>query len=184
MKDVAQIGEGQGVHAAPALRRSLAEIVADYDDNADDIPQAIATFEAAETAINMAGCIGGTFGGQIFARLHSLSEGDTRKLGQAPASEGEYTAMPYDQTCSQSSPQPLSRPRHRRGTEAAISGSGPRQERWLPDDPFFRGTDVPVFLLGIYGKGAKANLTKAERNDLARILPELADAYRARKQRS
>lgn len=49
---------------------------------------------------------------------------------------------------------------------------------------YFGGTDVPVFLLGIYGKGSKANLTDAERNDLARILPELADVYRAKKQRS
>lgn len=46
---------------------------------------------------------------------------------------------------------------------------------------YFGGGDIPVFLLAIYGKNDKANLTKAERNELARILPKLADAYRQRK---
>ena len=44
---------------------------------------------------------------------------------------------------------------------------------------YFGGGDVPVFLLSIYGKGAKANLSKAERNELAAVLPKIADAYRA-----
>ncbi|WP_299212365.1 hypothetical protein [uncultured Tateyamaria sp.] len=43
---------------------------------------------------------------------------------------------------------------------------------------------MPVFMLAIYGKNDKANLTKAERNELARILPKLADAYRKRKDQS
>lgn len=36
-----------------------------------------------------------------------------------------------------------------------------------------------MFLLAVYGKGAKANFSKAERNELAKILPQVADAYRA-----
>lgn len=44
---------------------------------------------------------------------------------------------------------------------------------------YFGGDDVPVFLLAVYGKGAKANLTEAERNGLARLLPKIADAYHA-----
>jgi hypothetical protein len=47
---------------------------------------------------------------------------------------------------------------------------------------YFGGGDIPVFMLAIYGKNDKANLTKAERNELARILPTLADAYRKRKE--
>lgn len=47
---------------------------------------------------------------------------------------------------------------------------------------YFGGDDVPVFLLTVYGKGDKANLTKSERNTLAAILPNLASAYRARKE--
>ncbi|MCA3438278.1 MAG: type II toxin-antitoxin system RelE/ParE family toxin [Rhodobacter sp.] len=46
---------------------------------------------------------------------------------------------------------------------------------------YYGGGDIPVFLLAIYGKNDKSNLTKAERNELARILPKLADAYRQRK---
>ena len=37
--DYPRIGESQD-HAAPALRRSLSEIVADYDRNAEAIPAA------------------------------------------------------------------------------------------------------------------------------------------------
>ena len=43
---------------------------------------------------------------------------------------------------------------------------------------YFGGSDVPVFLLAIYGKGDRDNLTKAERNQLALTLPRIADAYR------
>ena len=43
---------------------------------------------------------------------------------------------------------------------------------------YFCRQDVPVFLLAIYGKGEKDNLSKAERNDLAAVLPLLADRYR------
>ena len=43
---------------------------------------------------------------------------------------------------------------------------------------YYGGDDVPIFLLSVYGKGATANLSKAERNELAKILPKLADAYR------
>lgn len=45
---------------------------------------------------------------------------------------------------------------------------------------YFGGQDVPVFLLTIYGKGDRANLTKAERNALATLLPTIATAYRKR----
>ena len=43
---------------------------------------------------------------------------------------------------------------------------------------YYAADDVPVFLLSIYAKGMRANLTKAERNELSRVLPELASAYR------
>jgi hypothetical protein len=42
----------------------------------------------------------------------------------------------------------------------------------------FGGEDVLVFVFSIYGKGSKANLTQAEKNELARILPRIAEAYR------
>ena len=43
---------------------------------------------------------------------------------------------------------------------------------------YYGGNDIPVFLLTVYGKGAAANLTKVERNALAKILPVIGDAYR------
>lgn len=48
---------------------------------------------------------------------------------------------------------------------------------------YFGGDDVPVFLLAIYGKGEKSSLSKAERNELAAILPTIAASYRARQVR-
>ena len=42
---------------------------------------------------------------------------------------------------------------------------------------FFGGQDLPVFLLTVFGKGEKANLTMAERNGLAALTKTLADAY-------
>ena len=46
---------------------------------------------------------------------------------------------------------------------------------------YFGGDDVPLFLLSLIDKGEKANLTKAERNELAAILPGIAAAYKERR---
>ena len=35
---------------------------------------------------------------------------------------------------------------------------------------FYGGWDIPLFLLDVYGKGSRANLSKAERNDASYIL--------------
>jgi len=43
---------------------------------------------------------------------------------------------------------------------------------------FYSGEDVPVFLLTLYSKGEKANLSKAERNELKGILADIVHAYR------
>lgn len=43
---------------------------------------------------------------------------------------------------------------------------------------YFGGDDVPMFLLALLDKGARANLSKAERNELAKVLPQIAAAYR------
>lgn len=44
---------------------------------------------------------------------------------------------------------------------------------------YFGGDDVPVFLLALVDKGTRANLSKAERNELAKVLPQIAATYRA-----
>lgn len=42
---------------------------------------------------------------------------------------------------------------------------------------FFTGKDLPVFLITVFGKGEQANLSKAERNDLAKLSKHLVAAY-------
>jgi hypothetical protein len=42
---------------------------------------------------------------------------------------------------------------------------------------FFGGPQAPVFLLTVFGKGERANLTKAERNELRQILANLIAEY-------
>jgi hypothetical protein len=48
---------------------------------------------------------------------------------------------------------------------------------------YFGGEDVPVFRLALYGKNDKANISKAERNELSKVLPSIAAAYRGRTRR-
>ncbi len=43
---------------------------------------------------------------------------------------------------------------------------------------YFAGEALPLFLLAIFGKGEKANLSKAERNELKVVLGDLAEEYR------
>ena len=42
---------------------------------------------------------------------------------------------------------------------------------------FYDGPRVPVFLLAIFTKGERANLSKAERNELHRLLAGLVAEY-------
>ncbi|MBB6307148.1 hypothetical protein [Xanthobacter tagetidis] len=38
---------------------------------------------------------------------------------------------------------------------------------------------MPVFLLALVDKGARGSLSKAERDELSKVLPQIAAAYRA-----
>ncbi len=42
---------------------------------------------------------------------------------------------------------------------------------------FYGGPTVPVFLLAIFAKGERANLSKAEQNELRRLLASLVAEY-------
>lgn len=44
---------------------------------------------------------------------------------------------------------------------------------------YFGGGDIPVFLLAVFAKGDKVNLSQAERNELKQELAGLAADYRA-----
>jgi len=43
---------------------------------------------------------------------------------------------------------------------------------------YYAATDIPVFLLDVYAKGTKVNLSKSERNELKELLGGLAEDYR------
>jgi hypothetical protein len=43
---------------------------------------------------------------------------------------------------------------------------------------YFAGEDVPVFLLGVYAKAEKANLSRREVHQVAAILHEMVEDYR------
>jgi hypothetical protein len=43
---------------------------------------------------------------------------------------------------------------------------------------FFSGPPVPVFVLTVFGKGEKINLSKSEQNALRKVLGELVAEYR------
>ena len=42
---------------------------------------------------------------------------------------------------------------------------------------YFGGDDIPVFLLTVFGKGEKANLTKGECNELSKLVKMLRSSY-------
>lgn len=44
---------------------------------------------------------------------------------------------------------------------------------------FFAAEDVPLFLLDIFRKGERIDLSKAERNELRKILKKVTEDYRA-----
>jgi len=45
---------------------------------------------------------------------------------------------------------------------------------------FYSGSDIPVFLLNVFAKNEKTDLSQAERNKFKTVLADLADAYRRR----
>jgi hypothetical protein len=45
---------------------------------------------------------------------------------------------------------------------------------------FYAAKDIPVFLLDIYGKGSRADLSQAERNELRKTLTALPRVWRER----
>lgn len=48
---------------------------------------------------------------------------------------------------------------------------------------FYTGVDSPVFLLNVFSKGDKVNLTPAERNELKTILTDMVEIYKAKREK-
>jgi hypothetical protein len=44
---------------------------------------------------------------------------------------------------------------------------------------FYSGTDIPVFLLSVFAKGEKINLSQNEKNEFRKALGEIAAEYKA-----
>jgi hypothetical protein len=45
---------------------------------------------------------------------------------------------------------------------------------------FFGGVDTPVFMLAVYSKNQKADISAEDRNALAKLLPQIVKNYRRR----
>ena len=45
---------------------------------------------------------------------------------------------------------------------------------------YYHDESLPLFLLNVFAKNEKANLTKAERNEMRKLLPRLIAGYRKR----
>jgi hypothetical protein len=59
-----------------------------------------------------------------------------------------------------------------------IAGRGKGKSGGYRVITFYAGVRFPVFLLALYAKGERANLTKAERNELRSILGSIVETYR------
>jgi hypothetical protein len=59
-----------------------------------------------------------------------------------------------------------------------VEGKGKGKSGGFRVITYFGGDDIPVFLLDLFSKGQKVNLTQAERNTLRAILSKIATAYR------
>jgi hypothetical protein len=59
-----------------------------------------------------------------------------------------------------------------------IAGRGKGKSGGYRVITFYSGATLPVFLLTVFGKGSKVDLTRAERNELRRELAGLVKDYR------
>jgi hypothetical protein len=59
-----------------------------------------------------------------------------------------------------------------------IAGRGKGKSGGYRVITFYAAEDIPVFLLDIYSKDSQANLSKAERNELRKILTDLPRVWR------
>ena len=58
-----------------------------------------------------------------------------------------------------------------------VAGRGKGKSGGFRVVTFFAGPELPVFLLTIFGKGERADLTQSERNSLAKMTKTLTQAY-------
>ncbi|OHC83162.1 MAG: hypothetical protein A3G73_03315 [Rhodospirillales bacterium RIFCSPLOWO2_12_FULL_67_15] len=68
--------------------------------------------------------------------------------------------------------------RHRGARKVRFAGRGKGKSGGYRVITFFSGPDIPVFLLNVFAKGDKADLSQGERNALRAVLGELVDWYK------
>ena len=56
------------------------------------------------------------------------------------------------------------------------------QQRRVRVITYYAADDIPVFLLEVFSKGVRINLSKAERNEFKKVLGTIADDYRSQVQ--
>lgn len=81
---------------APATLRPLRDVVAEYEEKAAAIPDAISAWGDAQTALNTACCIGGTYGGNIFSDSASVYERTLRSTLLKSAWRHVYDGLSLD----------------------------------------------------------------------------------------
>ena len=59
-----------------------------------------------------------------------------------------------------------------------IGGKGKGKSGGYRVITYYAGADLPVFLIGVFAKGQRVDLSQAERNELRHELMGLADDYR------
>ncbi|HLW92628.1 MAG TPA: type II toxin-antitoxin system RelE/ParE family toxin, partial [Roseiarcus sp.] len=61
-----------------------------------------------------------------------------------------------------------------------VAGRGKGKSDGYRTITFYSGEEIPVFLLTVFSKGERSNLTKGECNDLRAVTKALAAEYKAR----
>ena len=61
-----------------------------------------------------------------------------------------------------------------------VSGRGKGKSGGYRTITFYSGENFPVFLITVFAKGARANLSKAERNLLGATTKAIVDAYQSK----
>lgn len=61
-----------------------------------------------------------------------------------------------------------------------LAGRGKGKSGGYRTITFFGGDDLPVFLITVFSKGERANLSKAERNALLGLTKKIVATYEAR----
>ena len=61
-----------------------------------------------------------------------------------------------------------------------LSGRGKGKSGGYRTITFYSGVELPVFLIAVFSKGERPDLTKDEQNDLAKLTKKLVEIYRAR----